>query len=121
MSALRSVDSWRYPSYRNGSVNALHDSILELIRRTSAEIPDDVQSAIIAALELNPNHYGAWQGMGVCRIKLGDIREACRCLRAALKILPYDEPTRNALKNCEELLRRTEPSDRPAAAESQVI
>src|SRR3954471_5274397 len=51
MSALRSVDSWRYPSYRNGSVNALHDSILELIRRTSAEIPDDVQSAIIAALE----------------------------------------------------------------------
>jgi len=73
------------------------------------------------ALELNPDHYGAWQGMGVCRIKLGDIREACRCLRAALKILPHDEPTRNALKNCEELLRRTTPSDRPAAAESQVI
>src|ERR1044071_1892769 len=32
-------------------MNALHDSILELIRRTSAEIPDDVQTAIIAALE----------------------------------------------------------------------
>ena len=29
----------------------LHDSLLELIRRTSAEIPDDVLAAILAALE----------------------------------------------------------------------
>src|SRR5258705_11721035 len=32
-------------------MNALHDSMLELIRRTSAEIPDDVQTAIVSALE----------------------------------------------------------------------
>src|SRR5437867_12865774 len=32
------------------SPNALQDSILELIRRTSAEIPDDVQAAILNAL-----------------------------------------------------------------------
>lgn len=32
-------------------MNALHDSMLELIRRTSAEIPDDVQAAILASLE----------------------------------------------------------------------
>ncbi len=32
-------------------MNALPDSLLELIRRTSAEIPDDVQKAILAALE----------------------------------------------------------------------
>ena len=32
-------------------MNALQDSILELIRRTSAEIPDDVQAAILASLE----------------------------------------------------------------------
>src|SRR5689334_14003608 len=32
-------------------MNALHDSILELIRRTSAEIPDDVQAAILGSLE----------------------------------------------------------------------
>ena len=32
-------------------MNALHDSILELIRRTSAEIPDDVQTGIVASLE----------------------------------------------------------------------
>ena len=28
-------------------MNALHDSMLELIRRTSAEIPDDVHRAIV--------------------------------------------------------------------------
>ena len=32
-------------------MNALHDSILELIRRTSAEIPEDVQAGIVGALE----------------------------------------------------------------------
>jgi fumarate hydratase class I len=31
-------------------MNALHDSMLELIRRASAEIPDDVQTAILHAL-----------------------------------------------------------------------
>jgi fumarate hydratase class I len=32
-------------------MTSLHDSLLELIRRTSAEIPDDVHRAILAALE----------------------------------------------------------------------
>lgn len=32
-------------------MNALKDSLVELIRRTSAEIPDDVQHALLAALE----------------------------------------------------------------------
>ncbi len=58
-------------------------------------------------LILNPNHYGAWQGIGICRLKTGDVAEACRCLRAALKIAPYDEGTRNSLERCEGLLRRS--------------
>lgn len=32
-------------------MKALHESLLELIRRTSAEIPDDVQAAILKSLE----------------------------------------------------------------------
>src|SRR5215510_16119030 len=32
-------------------MNALQDSLLELIRRTSAEIPDDVHRAILDSLE----------------------------------------------------------------------
>src|SRR5258706_4321642 len=49
-SALRSLTLLRtHPTII--SMNALHDSMLDLIRRTSAEIPDDVQSAILASLE----------------------------------------------------------------------
>jgi tetratricopeptide (TPR) repeat protein len=57
------------------------------------------------ALALNPNHYGAWQGIGICRLQQGDVSEACRCLRAALQIAPHDEATRQSLQQCEELLR----------------
>jgi fumarate hydratase class I len=39
------------PTVVSQRMNALHDSLLELIRRTSAEIPDDVQAAILASLE----------------------------------------------------------------------
>ena len=56
-------------------------------------------------LALNPNHYGAWQGIGICHLQLGNVAEACRSLRAALRIAPHDAPTRNSLHRCEELLR----------------
>ena len=65
------------------------------------------------ALALNPNHYGAWQGIGVCRVQLGEIAEACRCLRAALNIAPYDETTRHCLQKCEELLQLMKGQARP--------
>ena len=70
-------------------------------------------------LVLKPQHYGAWQGMGICRLHLGEVSEACRCLREALKILPHDEATQEALRKCEELLRQ----QRPGGAEptSQII
>lgn len=56
-------------------------------------------------LALNPNHYGAWQGVGICQLELGKTVEACQSLRQALRINPYDEPTRRSLRRCEELLR----------------
>jgi tetratricopeptide (TPR) repeat protein len=58
------------------------------------------------ALVLKPQHYGAWQGMGICRLHMGEVSEACRCLREALKVLPHDEPTQEALRKCEELLQK---------------
>lgn len=66
------------------------------------------------ALKLNPNHYGALQGKGVCLLKLGELPEACRALRAALKISPHDTMTRESLKKCEELLRTYSPPDKSA-------
>ncbi len=56
-------------------------------------------------LKLNPQHYGAWQGIGICKLQAGDIAGACEALRQALRINPYDEPTRQSLRRCEELLR----------------
>ena len=58
---------------------------------------------------LNPNHFGAWQGMGLCQLQLGDVDAACRSLRAALKISPHDRRLRETLRRCEELLRQLSP------------
>lgn len=63
------------------------------------------QADCARALELNPHHYGAWQGIGLCQLQQGDVAAACRSLRAALQILPHDEATRLSLNRCEALLR----------------
>jgi len=73
------------------------------------------------ALVLNPNHYGAWQGMGICKLHLGEVAEACRCLREALKVLPYDEPTQEALQKCEDLLRKQRSGDDTAVEPTSTI
>lgn len=64
------------------------------------------------ALRLNPNHYGALQGKGVCLIKKGNLTDACRALRASLKIAPHDPLTRKALSQCEELQRARPPEEK---------
>ena len=56
-------------------------------------------------LDLNANHYGAWQGIGVCQLELGQLVKACEALRAALRIRPFDESTARSLRRCEDLLR----------------
>jgi tetratricopeptide (TPR) repeat protein len=57
-------------------------------------------------LELNPNHYGAWQGLGLCQLNQGDLSGACQSLRIALRLLPHDDQTRQSLRRCEDLLRQ---------------
>lgn len=73
------------------------------------------------ALQLNPYHYGALQGIGVCRLKMGEVAEACRSLRAALQILPYDDVTRKSLKQCEELLRGSPSPERFQSKTTDII
>ena len=57
------------------------------------------------ALVLNAHHYGAWQGIGICYLQMGDLAVACRSLRAALRIAPHDESAQRCLRRCEALLR----------------
>src|SRR5256885_13390971 len=46
-------------------MNALPDSLLELIRRTSAEIPDDVHQAVLTSLENEKKNSLAANAMGI--------------------------------------------------------
>jgi tetratricopeptide (TPR) repeat protein len=105
--ALRILDrvTARYPHYAEGW-NRRAEALWHLGRY--AESRGDCERA----LELNPNHYGAWQGIGICHLQLGDLDEACRSLRCALSIAPHEESTRRALQKCEELRRACPPAER---------
>jgi len=72
------------------------------------------------AVALNPNHFGAWQGLGVCHLQLGDFAAACRSLRTALKIDPHDVTARRCLQRCEDLLR-VSPSGRRATQPAELL
>ena len=61
------------------------------------------------AVTLNPSHFGAWQGLGLCQLHLGDVELACQSFRAALKINPHDRGLRVLLRQSEELLRKVSP------------
>jgi tetratricopeptide (TPR) repeat protein len=61
---------------------------------------------------LNPNHFGAWQGMGLCQLQLGELDAAVRSLRVALKINPYNRSLQETLRRCEELLRKLSPKQK---------
>jgi tetratricopeptide (TPR) repeat protein len=62
-----------------------------------------------AVVELNPEHFGAWQGLGSCHFRRGDFQEAHRAYEAALRIVPFDEAARKALQRCKEMLRQAPP------------
>ncbi len=64
-------------------------------------------------LALNPQHFGAWQSMGLCQLTLGDLAGACRSLRSALEITPHDAVLRRFLQKCEKLWRRISPDATP--------
>jgi tetratricopeptide (TPR) repeat protein len=61
---------------------------------------------------LNPNHFAAWQGLGLCYARLGDLGEACRCIREALRVNPHDPALQSFLNRCEETLQRLPPRER---------
>jgi tetratricopeptide (TPR) repeat protein len=49
---------------------------------------------------LNPIHFGAWHGMGLCHIALGEYACAIRAFRHALEIQPHAVANQRLLLEC---------------------
>lgn len=54
--------------------------------------------------ELNPIHFGAWHGMGLCYAALGRHREAIQAFQKALEIQPYALVNQKLILECTALL-----------------
>jgi tetratricopeptide (TPR) repeat protein len=57
-------------------------------------------------LRLNPQHFGALAGQGLCHTALAQHREAVRCFRRALAVHPRLETVRQHLARAEATLAR---------------
>lgn len=64
---------------------------------------------------LNPDNFQAWQEMGLCHLRLGNLPAAARSLRVALQINPHDRQAQRFLRRCEDALRRANPPIAPGA------
>ncbi|HEX2501609.1 MAG TPA: tetratricopeptide repeat protein [Methylomirabilota bacterium] len=57
-------------------------------------------------VRLNPYHFGALSGQGLCHAALGQLHEAARCFRRALRVHPRLEAVRQHLARAETTLAR---------------
>lgn len=55
-------------------------------------------------VDLNPYHFGAWHGLGLCEANLGHYREAIRAFQEALKIQPHALVNQRLILECTALL-----------------
>ncbi|WP_416672758.1 tetratricopeptide repeat protein [Egbenema bharatensis] len=51
-------------------------------------------------VELNPLHFGAFHGMGLCHAALGNYREAIKAFRRTLDIQPHDLLNQRLILEC---------------------
>ncbi len=51
-------------------------------------------------LDLNPHHFGAWNGLGLCLYQTGHFQEAIRSFQQALEIQPYSQTNRVYIAKC---------------------
>lgn len=51
-------------------------------------------------LKMNPNHFGAWHGMGLCLFKLARYSEAIESFKSVLEIQPYANINRKYIATC---------------------
>ena len=54
----------------------------------------------LEVLELNPIHFGALHGLGLCYVALGEYRSAIQTFRKALEIQPYALVNQKLILEC---------------------
>ena len=57
---------------------------------------DDCEQVVM----LNPVHFGAWHGLGLCHAALGDYQAAIAAFRKALEIQPYALVNQKLILEC---------------------
>ena len=57
---------------------------------------DDCEQVV----KLNPVHFGAWHGLGLCHAALGDYQAAIAAFRKALEIQPYALVNQKLILEC---------------------
>jgi len=66
-------------------------------------ITEDYEEAIKeceVTLGMNPNHFGAWHGKGLCLYKVARYSEAIESFKSALEIQPYADINRVYIATC---------------------
>ena len=52
------------------------------------------------ALEMNPNHFGAWNGLGLCHYQLANYPMAIESFKTALSIQPFADFNKLYIARC---------------------
>ncbi len=87
-------------------------------RATARYLAEHYASAIAdceSVIRLNPQHFGALSGQGLCHLALRQPAEAARCFRRALAVHPRLESVRGHLARVEHELSRGNGGRSPAA------
>lgn len=66
-----------------------------LLKQYAASVED---CRVVVRLE--PNHFGAWHGMGLCYLSLNRFTDALQAFKHALEIQPFAETNQQLLAQC---------------------
>jgi tetratricopeptide (TPR) repeat protein len=69
------------------------------LRYLRGRYQDSIQDCA-KVVELEPHHFGAWHGVGLCLMALGRFQNAAKAFRRALEIQPFAEANQKLLGDC---------------------
>ena len=83
----------KYPSFAEA-----HNKLATIfyLRGNYAKSVEECQTT----LRMNPVHFGAWNGLGLCFFNLGQYPKAIQCFNKALEIQPFAKINRIYIARC---------------------